>query len=191
VNDPYLRRASPYEANLFFTAYAVWLATGHTILSITIKSGTLTGYLKAAADTVQNGRKAHQPALEYPDPRISISTGNTCVGIDLVKKELKRWENLPNRRHPLTKGMITRLAVLVDTTRLFDLYYVLLDWFVLGLHTGFRLSEYAQRNSVTRLQQVARISTNQRPTALLVEDFKFFRHNHYVMSHDEAIASPE
>ena len=180
---------TPEDACLFFAAYCVWLALGHTVLSVTIKSGTINNYLADAAKLVQRGRKLHE-GKPYPDPRIDVSTGKTHHAITQIKDEVKRWENMPNRREPLTKGMLTRLSLLVTTSLFFSLLYVLLDWFVLGIHTGFRLSEYAQKKSGTSLDRVQR-NRDGRPKALIAEDFTFFGRNRRHLSHDEAIASPD
>jgi len=188
VKDPYLTKVSPEDANMFFAAYAVYLAMGNSILSMTIKSGTITGYLADAAKAVQNGRKSLN-TKSLPDPRTDITTGKTHHSITAVKKELRRWESMPNRRDPLTKGMIMRLAMMIVPGLFFSLIYVLLDWFVLGLHTGFRLTEYAQRKGVTSLDNVTK-NHDGRPKALLREDFEFFGDNKRRMTHEQAIASP-
>jgi hypothetical protein len=143
VTDPYLRHATPDEANYFFAAYALWLALGNTIWGITVKSGTIKGYLKSAADLVQKTRQQLENK-KYPDPRVDVSTGKTFESIDNVTKEIRRWETMPRRREALTKGMLIRLSLMIPTAAFFTLLAVLLDWFVLGIHTGFRRSEYAQ-----------------------------------------------
>ena len=181
-------KVSPVDACTFFAAYAVYLALGNTLLSITIKSGTITSYLADAAKIVDNGRKANNKR-SLPDPRIDVTTGNTHAAITTVKKEVERWESMPNRRDPLTKGMIMRLAMQVKSFLLFSLFYVLMDWFVLGLYLGFRLTEYAQRKNVTSLRQVTK-NRDGRPKALLQEDFEFFADNRRRLTHEQAIAAP-
>ena len=173
---------------MFFAAYAVYLAMGNSILNITIKSGTIMGYLAEAAKAVQTGRKAYN-TKPLPDPRNDITTGKTYHAIITVKNELKRWESMPNRRDPLTKGMIMRLAMMIVPGLFFSLLDALLDWFVLGLHTGFRITEYAQRKGVTSLENVTK-NYDKRPKALLREDFEFFGPNRHRMNHEQAIASP-
>jgi len=158
------------------------------LLDITIKSGTIKEYLREASVLVQSGRKRYE-RKPYPDPRLDLSTGQTHHIIKQVTDEVKRWENMPRRRDPLTKGMILRLALLAPTALLFSLLFVLLDWFVLGLHTGFRLSEYAQKKHVSSLSQVLR-NLDGRPRALIQEDFEFFGPNRRRLTHDQAIASP-
>lgn len=188
VKDPYLTNVSPSDANQFFAAYAVYLAIGNTIKHITIKSGTITSYLADAANAVQNGRKAHSN-IPSPDPRIDIATGKTHHDITKVKKEVERWENMPDRRNPMTKGMLSRLASMINPLLLFSLAFVLLDWFILGLHLGFRLSEYAQKKNVTQLAKVKK-NLDGRPRAFLSEDFEFFGDGQVHISHDDAIANP-
>lgn len=78
---------------------------------------------------------------------------------------------------------------LVDTALELSLLFVLLDWFVLGIHTGFRLSEYAQRKGVNSLSGIQR-NIDMRPKALIAKDFTFYGHNQMHMSQEEAIQNP-
>lgn len=174
---------------MIFGAYCTWLALGNTIYGITVKSGTIKGYLKAASDTVQANRQKLENK-KYPDPRIDINTAKTCSEIDDNIKEIQRWENIPRRRAPMTKGMLKRLAVWISTSLFFSLLSVLFDWFVLGLHVGFRRSEYAQQKGCQGLWNIELIPHSQYPKALLDSDFEFFGHNRRRMTHAEAIAAP-
>lgn len=188
VKDPFLLHASYSDANKFFAAYTVYLAIGNTIRKTTIKSGTITSYLADAATLVINGRKAHK---KVPfDPRIDIATGNQHADIVKVKKEVERWEKMPNRRNPLTKGMLNRLCTSINPYNLFSLYFVLLDWFILGLHLGFRLSEYAQNKGCSDLRKTTK-NRDGRPSAFLLEDIEFYGVNRRYLSHDQAIKNPE
>jgi hypothetical protein len=145
-------------------------------------------YLSDAAMLIQTGRKAFDNQ-SYPDPRIDITTGKTHHAITQVKTELSRWEAMPNRRDPLTKGMLMRLSLLINPSLLFSLSYVLLDWMILGLHLGFRLSEWAQRKNITKLHQTKK-NLDGRPKAFICDDFEFFAENRHRLTHYEAISCP-
>ena len=77
--------------------YTANLASGENLLCKTIKSGTIIRYLSAAAElSIQ---------LNTISPLLDI-TGKRSKYITDVLNEIKRWEQVPNRREPLTKSMI-------------------------------------------------------------------------------------
>jgi len=117
-------------------------------------------------------------------------TGKTHHSIQQVKDELKRWENMLNRRDPLTKVKLVQLALMIQSMLLFSLLYVLLDWLVLGIHFGFPLTEYAQKKNITSLRRITR-NFDGPPKALIMEDFKFYANNRVYLSHKQAITSPD
>ena len=49
-----------------------------------------------------------------------------------------------NRREPLTWDMIEAHRASIGTKSFFSVEAAMLDWLIVGLHTGFRLSEWAQ-----------------------------------------------
>ncbi|KAG7354488.1 hypothetical protein IV203_003844 [Nitzschia inconspicua] len=84
--------------NYIFACYAAHLGSGHTLSRRTVRSDTIRNYLLAAATLVQ---------LFHPhnlDPRKEKGAPSLCPAIDKVLKELKRWENIPDRRHNGNSG---------------------------------------------------------------------------------------
>jgi hypothetical protein len=191
VIDPFLLHISPLDANAFMASYAYTLAAGESILSICIKSKTIEEYLRGAAKYIQKGRTSRiaQQLLQYPDPRVDVTTGTTSHRILGLIKEVKRWESRPNRRDPLDKRMLTHLSQIKESSLYFSRSMVLFDWLILGLHLGFRRSEYAQKaQSATR----TRIQCNKdgTPTAFVVSDIEFYDAGRCPLSHDQAVKMP-
>jgi len=69
IKDPYLLNVIPARrCCTFFTAYAVWLTLGNTLLSITIKSGTMNTNLHVMQPMWS--RWANDLPMEWPMPII-------------------------------------------------------------------------------------------------------------------------
>jgi len=104
------------------SCYALYLSTGNTIYSQSIKSTTIGKYLRAAADLVSKldpiaGRDARK-----------TDTGEMYEGISKIIKEVKRIESVPNRREGYTIAMHRRLFEKTRfNTNLDCLIVVLLD----------------------------------------------------------------
>lgn len=124
VNDPYLKKATPMEANIFFAASS----------------------RPSLSSRILHRATWRQPLIPY-NKDDEPTTVRWSIPILALVFELAR----PTRKSTWTNRMTTRLAMMTNTTLLFDFVHVLLDWFVLGLHVGFRLSEYAQRSHVTHI----------------------------------------
>lgn len=106
---------------------------GNTLLAKTIKAKTVEGYLKEAA-------KVHT-SQGYPNPVLSNNQRRFHL-INNIIIESKRWESQPNRREPLTWAMIEYLQT--PPTSVNSRLAALIDWFIVGMYAGFRLSEWAQ-----------------------------------------------
>jgi hypothetical protein len=171
--------------------YAYTLAAGDSILGICLKSKTIEEYLRVAAKYIQSGRNtrtAHQ-ALQYPDPRVDVTTGVTTKRISGILTEVRRWETRPNRRDPLDKRMLTFLSQIMDSSLFFSLWMVLFDWLILGLHLGLRRSEYAQ-TSQSAARGKCQLNKDGTPTAFLLSDIEFYDEGHCPISHAQAIKTP-
>ena len=83
--------------NTIMACYTAHLATGHTLLCKSIRSGTISRYLNAAAE-LSTHAKMMNPCLDI--------MGNVSKEIKDILNELKRWESMPKRREPMTKEMI-------------------------------------------------------------------------------------
>lgn len=179
-----------WEANRIFAMYALDLALGYTIKCITIKSKTISEYLKVAADFVEHARRrsligTRLDQINWYDPRIDLTTGKTSSDISAIISEVKRWESMPNRREPLTADMVRWLATQTSSDAPHSYKAALHDWFTVGLYVGPRLTEWAQDNSgkttLTRAQEAK---------AFLLKDLTFFQENCRRVTLNEALARP-
>ena len=60
---------------------------------------------------------------------------------DYILGKLKRWENVPNRKEPVTKKSIEYVIdkrKKLNKTKPHNMYLALSDWFALGQQTDFR-----------------------------------------------------
>lgn len=189
IPDPCLLNIATYqEACLIFAMYAVYLALGHTLHCKTIKSGTITNYLRAAASHVtQARRRMPNPSnkLQWQDPRIDMTTGKIDKQITAVVDEVKRWESMPERREPLTVDMILyqKLQCRADAPHSEDA--VMYDWEVFGIYAGNRLTEWAQKDGTDIV-----LNIDELPKAFLIRDVTFFGENRRRMSRPYALKHP-
>ena len=116
-----------------FACYAEYLLMGKNLKYMRIKSSTAQRYLVAAAK------------LFPVDPRRD-EFGNIHPIFSQIWTEAKRWEQMPNRREPLTKTMIHKLLDLSKHSP-DSRYEAITDWLVVGLSAGLRISEYGQPTS--------------------------------------------
>ena len=79
--------------------YAAFLATGQTIRQKSIKASTIDNYLYAAAGFFQLFDRRQR------DPRKEVGAYLLCGLVKKVTNEVKRFENVPNRREPYTVKM--------------------------------------------------------------------------------------
>ena len=63
--------------------------------------------------------------------------------------DLKKWTGMPRRQEPLTKEMIIHLAKQQAEARADGNSHdsAIIDWYVVGLHTGYRGIEWLQEKS--------------------------------------------
>ena len=118
--------------------YCTHLLCGHTLLSKSIKVGTVKRYLYAAIKLF--------PQHDW-DPTLDSTAGVWATCITDVLREGKRWESMPNRQEPVTIAMMTYI---IDQSTLTDAdgpECVLSNWCVLALAAGLRLSEWFQSSS--------------------------------------------
>ena len=147
--------------------YTANLASGENLLCKTIKSGTIIRYLSAAAElSIQ---------LNTISPLLDI-TGKRSKYVTDVLNEIKRWEQVPNRREPLTKSMINYIikkGKSFSTNINDNLYSAIGDWLILGLQSGFRRKEWAQdKTHLSKFKDIQR-NVDKSPAAFILEDFEF------------------
>ena len=84
---------------------------GQTVLARCIKTDTLKRHLHAAADwSVTND-------LVLADPT-TAATGKKCHRVEKLLKEQTRWENVADRKEPITDNMVQDLCHLAKDKKL-------------------------------------------------------------------------
>jgi hypothetical protein len=157
------------RCNWQLALYTVHLATGNALACRSVKAATITKYLLSIAKFC---------ARRNPrDPRKAEQTdqGN-AKNIQGVLDELKRWENVPDRREPFTIEMLDYLtALLQDNPDLYDqdsFLAVMVDYAGAGLYDGFRLSEWAQPNAHATVNN-PQLNFRGDPMAFCLGDVRF------------------
>ncbi|KAG7373857.1 hypothetical protein IV203_012952 [Nitzschia inconspicua] len=170
--------------NYIFACYAAHLGSGHTLSRRAVRSDTIRNYLLAAATLVQ---------LFHPhnlDPRKEKGAPSLCPAIDKVLKELKRWENIPDRREPYTVAMQLLLCSKVAASEPYSKISALRDWFSVMLHAGGRRCEWAQPHHISDLQRTPELNIRGTPAAFCLDDIAFFRPGKRLLTLDTALAQP-
>jgi hypothetical protein len=179
---------------LIFAMYVVYLGMGHTLLCKTVKCRTIKSYVTDAAATVQQRREAYARAhpsvmLSWFSPIRSHGDTKLAPPITACLKEVQRWENMEDRREPLTTDMIHYQKTRTCPSQPHSLDQALLDWWVCGIYAGFRLAEWAQHENVKHRHQV-KLTIDGQPVAFLIDDLEFYGENRRRMSLSDALRRP-
>ncbi|KAG7339164.1 hypothetical protein IV203_020107 [Nitzschia inconspicua] len=170
--------------NYLFACYAAHLGSGHTLSRRAIRSDTIRNYLLAAATLVQ---------LFHPhnlDPRKEKGIQSLCPAIDKVLKEMKRWENIPDRREPYTVAMQVLFCSKVSASEPNCKLSALCDWFSVMLHAGGRRCEWAQPHHISDLTHTPELNVRGTPAAFCLNDITFFRSGKRSLTLDKALTHP-
>lgn len=169
VGDPCMESQPAGARNYFLACYAISLIQGETILGTSIRHQTVKNYLGDAYSF-------------FDDRQLAFASDNDYVKI--VLHALRRYEEVPNRRHMITDTMMiwlrdqaTRPCSAPDGE-----LSAVVDWIILGRYTGFRKSEWCQ----STLSKFDRIEDwpGQPARAFIRSDFVFLGKN------EELIADP-
>ena len=132
--NPTLTLLDQPDRNFVLALFALDLSHGNTLLATSIKSTTISRYLQAAALVFERHK--------LMDPRKTVQ-GTLSPAISRVLNEIKRWESMPHRKEPVTVPMVLLLAKGAACAEPDSFASAFYDWTVLGLHYGFRCSEWA------------------------------------------------
>lgn len=110
---------------------------GNTLLCKIVRTSTVKEYISIAV--------RHFTDNDHPDPSTTIS-GRRAPIIQDILNESERWETMEKRREPLTWAMVDYLRS--TSTPFLSLEAAMVDWLTVGMYAGFRLSEWAQADSV-------------------------------------------
>ena len=175
--------------------YVVHLGMGHTLLARSIKSATIRRYVAEAGTSVLDCRQTHQMKF----PQVQLTWFHPCKHhgdskmappIQVCLDEITRWENVPNRREPLTVDMIYHQYGKCSAATPHSVDQVLYDFEVIGIYSGIRLGEWAQTDNVRRIDQI-RLNIDGSPAAFVISDLTFYGENKYCMSLTEALTHPD
>lgn len=121
--------------NYIMGCYLIHLSLGNTLLCKSIKTDTIEEYLNEAIK--------YYTSTGRPNPTWDGSARRSSVVNDILV-EARRWESIADRREPITWTMVTFQQQLASKHPSTTIDAALADWMVLGMYTGFRLSEWAQ-----------------------------------------------
>jgi hypothetical protein len=165
-----LEKVPIQRCNFQLGLYAVHLATGHAISCRAVKAKTIEKYLRNVS--------AFCARSNPRDPRKSEQTNKALApAIQGVLDEVKRWENIPERREPFTIEMLRYLIELRDSLPHIhgqdSCLAAMVDWTTDGSYDGFRLSEWAQPNGHHALHN-PQLNFKGGIQAFCIEDVEFF-----------------
>jgi hypothetical protein len=165
-----LEKVPIQRCNFQLGLYAVHLATGHAISCRAVKAKTIEKYLRNVS--------AFCARSNPRDPRKAEQTNKALApAIQGVLDEVKRWENIPERREPFTIEMLRYLIELRDSLPHIhgqdSCLAAMVDWATDGLYDGFRLSEWAQPNGHHALHN-PQLNFKGGIQAFCIEDVEFF-----------------
>jgi hypothetical protein len=195
ITDTLFLRQSLTEMLDLFAMYTVHLGMGHTLMHFTIKEGTIRKYLNEAGKLIMSRRQTYkmqnpQAQLDWYHPLRHYGESQMAPAIKVCLDEIKRLENVPNRREPLTTNMIYFQQTLCSISTPFSEHQVLFDFQVIAIYSGIRLGEWAQNDNVRRLDQI-RLNIDGTATAFIIGDLEFYGRNKRVMSRADALASQD
>ena len=167
LHDPTLASLDMDHRNFIMACFTVSLTSNETIFCKTIKSCTVSLYLSDAAKL--------SILSKLPDPTKNKFNQRSQY-ISNVLAEHKRWESMPNRREPLTFAMVQQAQINLtkNGTSSFNdsLPQALGDWFLIGLVTGIRKSEWCQDRSHSSKKDITR-NIDGSSSAFILSDFTF------------------
>ena len=122
--------------------YAVSLLVGNSLQGIPLKVATVRAYLAVAVAFVMD------TPHKTPDPRLARRK-RKVESLEALLIFVRSLEDEPNRREPLTPGMLRRAGsqVPMSSAKFLRREAAIQDWLRLGLRTGFRASEWVQEVS--------------------------------------------
>ena len=179
LHDPTLNNLDIPQKKFIMACYAVSLTSNETIFCCTIKATTVNLYLSDAAK-LAIFKNLHDPTKNVLNQKSSYITN--------VVNEHRRWESMPNRREPLTFSMVDQ--AFSDTygspgPKLDDsLEAALTDWFILGMYTGMRKSEWCQDRYLIQKSGQVILNRDGSSSAFILNDFQFEYANGYQCNND-------
>ena len=170
-NDPTIFKYSQNVRNIIMACYTADLVAGQNILCKSLKSTTITRYLKAAADLSIRS--------DITNPCLNTN-GKVSEHIKSIINEVKRWESMPDRREPMTKQIIEYIynkGIAQKKINPYNIHSAIADWFILGLQSGFRRKEWAQDRTYMKKHKDIQRNPDGTPAAFILQDMEFTKKN--------------
>jgi hypothetical protein len=168
-DDMALQHCSIQRCTWQLAMYAVHLATGHTVSCRAIKANTIDKYIRNVAKFCARSNPRDPRKLEQTQKLLAPA-------IQGVIDEVKRWENIPDRREPFTIEMLRYLTELRDTQPHIhgpdSSLATMVDFASAGLYDGFRLSKWAQPNGHHSLHN-PHLNRRGESCAFCLDDIRF------------------
>lgn len=163
--------------------YTLWLATGSTLVCRAIKADTMKRYLKAVDDLAS--------ARSLVSPQYFGLNGEKNKDTEDILRECKRWEQMPNRREPITNEMMVYLVKTAEMDPNQDsLLNAVTDFLVMGEYGGFRKSEWLQDTKEARKGKYAR-NVDDTSKAFILSDFAFRKNKRALNCDEDTALSPD
>jgi hypothetical protein len=149
--------------------YTAHLACGQSVSCRAIKSGTMVKHLLDIAKLVMRA------SPRDPRKRNQLAKG-LAPEIQDILDEVKRWEDIPNRREPFTIEMRQYLVQLLESHPHIhgpdSALAAICDFCGMGIYDGFRLSEWAQPTAHSELNK-PQLNRRGDPMAFCLGDVRF------------------
>lgn len=137
-DDDYLMLEIPlHRAHTQLAIFAIHLSMGENVHHKILKLGTIKEYVNAVARLTSIHREVD---IRYDH----VGASKFGKKLTAVYDELKRWEDVPDRREPCTPAMVKEAIAQALKATHDSLIAVLSDWYVLAIFAGLRCGEYAQ-----------------------------------------------
>ena len=146
--EPQLKEIDLGAQTAIAIAYLASLTAGDTILGIKVRYETLKGYMDTFAAYVQQA--TGRDIRNEPQAGVHMSLWLPHPLFASIYQETKRWQGIPHRQDPVTKEMIAWLQRHGINKDRYCYVNALVDWVVLGLHTGYRGAEWCQQVDPTK-----------------------------------------
>jgi uncharacterized cupredoxin-like copper-binding protein len=127
--------------------YLSYLCRGNTLKGMVCREQTIRGYMKVAVDHVF--AKTKRDVRVYPEEDVDPSKWKEHPHFEAMLKRVRRWQGIKNRQEGLTKTMVAALRRKHSGDAWDSHNQSLVDWLVIGLHTGYRRCEWAQEKEVS------------------------------------------
>ena len=161
-------KLSPVGVIYMLAMYSVFLATGHAISCRAIKSSSVTKYIRDIANFLRQ--------FAQDTTRDVRKVGTTIAHqISSITDEMKRFEDIPNRREPWSLYLQTQLSNHCEKEPKDSFARSVKNFYGDGCYSGNRRIEVFQKG--TNRQGAVQLNIRKDPYAFCIGDIEFFSSN--------------